>query len=235
VGIELVTFSTGDRHEICVLSKFYPSLFYTYTREESRLRQGNKNISKTNITNKLIDRDEFFVCLFILFRVARAICQLSGHCHHYWWQGCKFRPKCLALTAFSNEGPITCHNYCDTGPPFLRSYPIRIWTKLSRKKVNFINSSENEGLSPSCIALFYDGFGSLSWHSIWFFRLFYSFHNFLLRISNFFGLSTTEEIWLVEMRIWCIKIGIVLVLHPKDPWFSLLNAVFLAKEQSLSI
>jgi hypothetical protein len=26
-------------------------------------------------------------------------------------------------------------------------------------------------------------------------------------------LSTTEETWLVEMRIWCIKIGIVLVLH----------------------
>jgi hypothetical protein len=31
------------------------------------------------------------------------------------------------------------------------------------------------------------------------------------RISNFFGLST----WLVEMCIWCIKIGIVLVLHLK--------------------
>jgi hypothetical protein len=33
------------------------------------------------------------------------------------------------------------------------------------------------------------------------------------RISNFFGLSTTDETWLVEMRIWCIKIGIVLVLY----------------------
>jgi hypothetical protein len=31
------------------------------------------------------------------------------------------------------------------------------------------------------------------------------------RISKFFGLSTTEETWLVEMRIWCIKIGNVLV------------------------
>jgi hypothetical protein len=30
-------------------------------------------------------------------------------------------------------------------------------------------------------------------------------------ISNFFGLSITEETLLVEMRIWCIKIGIVLV------------------------
>jgi hypothetical protein len=28
-----------------------------------------------------------------------------------------------------------------------------------------------------------------------------------------FGLSTTEETWLVEMRIWCFKIGIVFVLH----------------------
>jgi hypothetical protein len=31
------------------------------------------------------------------------------------------------------------------------------------------------------------------------------------RISNFFGLSITEETSLVEKRIWYIKIGIVLV------------------------
>jgi hypothetical protein len=30
---------------------------------------------------------------------------------------------CLALTAFSSEGYFTCHTYCDTGPPFLTSYP----------------------------------------------------------------------------------------------------------------
>jgi hypothetical protein len=29
---------------------------------------------------------------------------------------------CLALTAFSSEGSFTCNTYCDTGPPFLRSY-----------------------------------------------------------------------------------------------------------------
>jgi hypothetical protein len=29
---------------------------------------------------------------------------------------------CLTLTAFSSEGSFTCHTYCDTGPPFLRSY-----------------------------------------------------------------------------------------------------------------
>jgi hypothetical protein len=32
-------------------------------------------------------------------------------------------------------------------------------------------------------------------------------------ISNFFGLRIIEETLLVEMRIWCIKIGIVLVLY----------------------
>jgi hypothetical protein len=31
--------------------------------------------------------------------------------------------------------------------------------------------------------------------------------------SNFFDLSVTEEILVVEMRIWYVKIGIVLVLY----------------------
>jgi hypothetical protein len=47
---------------------------------------------------------------------------------------------------------------------------------------------------------------------ICFFQLVYSFHIFS-RISNFFVLSTTEETWIVEMRIWCIKICILLILH----------------------
>jgi hypothetical protein len=34
--------------------------------------------------------------LFVLFWVARAIFQLSGDCHHYRWQGCKFRPMLSA-------------------------------------------------------------------------------------------------------------------------------------------
>jgi hypothetical protein len=48
------------------------------------------------------------------------------------------------------------------------------------KKVNFINLSENEGLSPSGIALSFDGFGSISWHSVLIFirRLFHSLHFF---------------------------------------------------------
>jgi hypothetical protein len=40
---------------------------------------------------------------------------------------------------------------------------------------------------------------------------------FFFRISNFFDLSIAEETWIVEMRIWCIKIGNVLVLH-FNPW-----------------
>jgi hypothetical protein len=34
---------------------------------------------------------------------------------------------CLALTAFRSEGSFTCNTYCDTGPPFLRSYPKDPW------------------------------------------------------------------------------------------------------------
>jgi hypothetical protein len=51
---------------------------------------------------------------------------------------------------------------------------------------------------------------------VFFFRLIYSFHD-VFRISNFFGLRITEETKVVEMHIWCIKIGIVLVLH-FNPW-----------------
>jgi hypothetical protein len=74
-----------------------------------------------------------------------------------------------------------------------------------KKIVNFID----EGLFPSCISLSFDGFGSISWHYIW----------VLSALSHFFSdfqhldVSITDETLLVEMRIWCIKIGIVLVLH----------------------
>jgi hypothetical protein len=45
-------------------------------------------------------------------------------------------------------------------------------------------------------------------------RLFHSFHiSFFFRISNFFDLRITKETWAVEMHIWCIKIGNVLVLN----------------------
>jgi hypothetical protein len=53
--------------------------------------------------------------------------------------------------------------------------------------------------------------------ALWFFAAFLQLHNFFPRISNLFSLSITEETLLVEMRIWCIKTGIVLVLH-FNPW-----------------
>jgi hypothetical protein len=34
------------------------------------------------------------------------------------------------------------------------------------KKINFRNIIQNKGLSPSCIALSFDGFGTISWHSV---------------------------------------------------------------------
>jgi hypothetical protein len=49
-----------------------------------------------------------------------------------------------------------------------------------------------------------------------FFSALLQFSHFFPRISNFFGLSTTEET-LVVMCIWGIKIGIVLVVH-FIPW-----------------
>jgi hypothetical protein len=39
------------------------------------------------------------------------------------------------------------------------------------------------------------------------------FTPFFFRLPTFSGPSTTDETLLVEMRIWCIKIGIVLALH----------------------
>jgi hypothetical protein len=61
------------------------------------------------------------------------------------------------------------------------------------KKVNFINSSQNKGLSPSGIALSFDGFGPISWHSFWFSSDGYFSFQIFFRISNFFDLSITEE------------------------------------------
>jgi hypothetical protein len=93
-------------------------------------------------------------------------------------------------------------------------FEIQIWNELSREKVNFLNSSQNEGLSPSGIALSFNWFGSISWHSVWFSsNCYFSFHISFSRISNFFDLSITEENWVIEMRIWCIKIVNVSVLY----------------------
>jgi hypothetical protein len=72
-----------------------------------------------------------------------------------------------------------------------------------------VNSSQNEGLSPSCIDDLAQYHGT-----VFGFSALVQFSQFFSRISNVFGLSTTEETYkVVEMRIWCIKIGVVLVLH----------------------
>jgi hypothetical protein len=57
----------------------------------------------------------------------------------------------------------------------------------------------------------FNRFSSIPWLFLVFIGSF-SFYIFF-RISNFFVPSITEETWVVEMCIWCIKIGIVLVLH----------------------
>jgi hypothetical protein len=93
-------------------------------------------------------------------------------------------------------------------------FPTGLWELLmSVIYANFF--SQNEGLSPSWIALSFDGFGSISWHSVVFVRLYHSF------LQLFFGFPTFSA-WasLVEMHIQCIKIGIVLVLH-LNPWYTI--------------
>jgi hypothetical protein len=39
------------------------------------------------------------------------------------------------------------------------------------------------------------------------------FYRVFIRLSNFLGVGITGEISLVEVRVWCIKVGIVLVVH----------------------
>jgi hypothetical protein len=65
---------------------------------------------------------EIFVCLFVCFESHEqyfsylATVTITG-------DGAANLDLCLALTAFSSEGSFTCHTHCDTGHPFLRSYP----------------------------------------------------------------------------------------------------------------
>jgi hypothetical protein len=50
-------------------------------------------------------------------------------------------------------------------PCYIRIVGNCFLKKNVKKKVNFINSSRNEGLSSPCTALSFKGFGSISWHS----------------------------------------------------------------------
>jgi hypothetical protein len=56
------------------------------------------------------------------------------------------------------------------------------WTV--KEKVNFINSSQNEGLSPSCIALSFGGFGSISGHFAYVLTVFTIISDFILFRSD---------------------------------------------------
>jgi hypothetical protein len=70
-----------------------------------------------------------FVCLFVCFESHDqffsylAIVTITG-------DGAANLDLCLALTAFSSEGSFRYHTYCNTGPPFLRSYPKDPWFSL---------------------------------------------------------------------------------------------------------
>jgi hypothetical protein len=64
---------------------------------------------------------------------------------------------------------------------------------------------------------------------VFFFSALVQFSQFFFRISNFFGLSTTEKTLVVEMRIWCIIIGIVLVLHFDTLILTTVHNVYLIK------
>jgi hypothetical protein len=87
-------------------------------------------------------------------------------------------------------------------------------------------TSQNEELLTSCITLSFDGLGSISWHYFGIFSSFTVFTIFKILIPNFFGLSITDETLLVKMCIWCIKIGIVLVLQHLYSMYIPLRSVY---------
>jgi hypothetical protein len=62
------------------------------------------------------------VCLFVLFIAAWAIYQLSGGCHHYRWQGCKFFSMLGAQGLWAGRDLYRANTYCDMGPRFSLSH-----------------------------------------------------------------------------------------------------------------
>jgi hypothetical protein len=72
-----------------------------------------------------------------------------------------------------------------------------------QEKVTFVNSSQNEGLSPSCIALSFDGFGSIfTAFCLFFWDVFFRVFTVLtFRISKF--ISAWAPV--VEIRICASK------------------------------
>jgi hypothetical protein len=81
-------------------------LHYFFKEDDFRFR--NNRVLKT------------FVCLFTC---ARAIFQLFGGCHHYRWQGCKFRSMLSTHGFLAVRVSYTCYTYCNMGPQFIQSCP----------------------------------------------------------------------------------------------------------------
>jgi hypothetical protein len=109
-------------------------------------------------------------------------------------------------------------------------FKIRIWIKVickfnSKRRIISLRHS-------SILRRFWLNFMPLC---LVFIRRLFQFSQFVFRISNFFDLSITEETWVVEMRIWLIKICNVLVLHlilnvsPKFQTFQNILTTFFAE------
>ena len=81
-----------------------------------------QDISYVNIHNSLL------IDHFVVFCPVENISLILRR-HHCRWRAANL-DLCLALMAFSSEGSLACHTCCDTGPPFLRSYPKDPWFSL---------------------------------------------------------------------------------------------------------
>jgi hypothetical protein len=85
-----------------------------------------------------------FVCLFVLSRTSNfSAVTIAG-------DRAVNLDLCLALTAFSSEGSLTCHTYCDTGPSFLRSHPNTNNTWINKifrsiyNSIQFVSQIDNK-------------------------------------------------------------------------------------------
>jgi hypothetical protein len=94
---------------VCILELPHPWLF--------NFGRYNEFMNKMKLYDSDHSRTSWFVCLFI---AAWAIFQLSGSCHYYRGQGCKFRPM-LSTHGFSSESAFFVPHLLQ--PRFIRSYP----------------------------------------------------------------------------------------------------------------
>jgi hypothetical protein len=64
-----------------------------------------------------------YILFVYLFVATWAIFQLSGGCHHYWWQGCKFRPMLGTQGLRAGRGLYRAAPTATQGLGFIRSHP----------------------------------------------------------------------------------------------------------------